>query len=271
MSVPSTDVPVEPAGPDWASRRALVPGIFGSVAATYDATRPDYPPELFDALESVMGQPLLRADVVDVGAGTGISSRALAGRGARVLAVDPSEGMLAVLRTRTSIVAAVRGRGEALPLRAGCMDLVAYAQSFHWADPGAAVPEAMRVLRPHGVLAAWWNISYAVDEAWCDAVEAALAAVDPTYSPDARAHDWAAVIRHVAGPDVPVARVEIPWTRVVPTRQWTQELRSHSNIAALGESVREQLLTRISAVLTDAFVDGVARIPYRTRLFAVRR
>lgn len=255
----------------WETRRARVPAIFGDVAATYDATRPDYPPELFDALESVMGQPLLRAEVVDVGAGTGISSRALAGRGAHVVAVEPSEGMLAVLRARTSIVSAVRGRGEALPLRDACADLVAYAQSFHWADARAAVPEALRVLRPHGVLAAWWNLSYADGEDWYDATEAALAAADGDHDHGGRDHDWSAVIRESAGRDVRVARVEVPWTRDVSTRRWSDELRSHSNVASLDPAVREDLMAQVVALLADAFPGGQAQIRYRTRLFAVRR
>ena len=33
--------------------------LFDTVAADYDAFRPDYPAQLFDALESAMGQPLL--------------------------------------------------------------------------------------------------------------------------------------------------------------------------------------------------------------------
>ena len=42
--------------------------LFDVVAADYDAFRPDYPAQLFDALESGMGQPLLWSDVCDVGA-----------------------------------------------------------------------------------------------------------------------------------------------------------------------------------------------------------
>jgi SAM-dependent methyltransferase len=254
----------------WAERREVVPGVFGSVAETYDAMRPDYPPQLFDALESVMGQPLLRADVVDVGAGTGISSRALAGRGAHVVAVEPSEGMLEVLRRRTSAIHAVRGRAEALPLRDSCADLVAYAQSFHWTQPARAVPEAARVLRPGGVLAAWWNMSWGDGIPWFDQIAAALQEADPSVTTDSRDYDWAAEIAEARAGDVHVARVEIPWTREVSAVQSVEEMRSHSNVAALSTDVREDLLDRIHRVMADAFPSGIAQIPYRTRLFAVR-
>ncbi|MDP8908907.1 MAG: class I SAM-dependent methyltransferase, partial [Chloroflexota bacterium] len=132
--------------------------LFDSVAAEYDAVRPDYPSQLFDALESAMGQPLLGADVLDVGAGTGIASRALAGRGARVVALDPGERMLDVLRSRsTSRVRAVIGNGNALPFKDSLFDLAVFAQSLHWTDLERAPAEALRVLKPGGVLAAWWN------------------------------------------------------------------------------------------------------------------
>ncbi|MFD0563837.1 methyltransferase domain-containing protein [Kitasatospora saccharophila] len=65
---------------------------FGPVAAQYQAARPSYPDALFDELERLSGRPLAGADVLDVGAGTGIATRLLAGRGARVVAVEPSGG-----------------------------------------------------------------------------------------------------------------------------------------------------------------------------------
>jgi 2-polyprenyl-3-methyl-5-hydroxy-6-metoxy-1,4-benzoquinol methylase len=60
---------------------------FDAVAAQYAAARPGYPAELFDELEAAAGQRLAGARVLDIGAGTGISTRLLQGRGARVVAV----------------------------------------------------------------------------------------------------------------------------------------------------------------------------------------
>ncbi|CAM5234505.1 hypothetical protein SMICM304S_03829 [Streptomyces microflavus] len=62
---------------------------FDAVAASYAANRPSYPPALLDAIEELSGRPLAGARVADVGAGTGIATALLDGRGARVAAVEP--------------------------------------------------------------------------------------------------------------------------------------------------------------------------------------
>jgi trans-aconitate methyltransferase len=57
---------------------------FDRAAEEYERTRPDYPPEVLDAL------PLRKdAEVLDVGAGTGKLTRVLAQRYRRVIAVEP--------------------------------------------------------------------------------------------------------------------------------------------------------------------------------------
>lgn len=53
--------------------------------------------------------------------------------------------------------AARTGDGDRLPFASGSLDLLAYAQSWHWTDPARSVPEALRALRPGGALAVWSN------------------------------------------------------------------------------------------------------------------
>ncbi|MGC5412996.1 SAM-dependent methyltransferase, partial [Streptomyces sp. DT225] len=65
---------------------------FDRAAAQYAAARPSYPDALFDAVEDIAGRPLRGARALDVGAGTGISTRRLLDRGARVVAVEPGPG-----------------------------------------------------------------------------------------------------------------------------------------------------------------------------------
>ncbi|MFF1343635.1 class I SAM-dependent methyltransferase [Streptomyces sp. NPDC058290] len=130
---------------------------FGVAARRYGDHRPSYPDALTDALEEVSGVALRGARVADVGAGTGIATGLLCARGANVVGVEPGAGMAAEFRRRHPRVPLVRGDGDRLPFASGSLDLLAYAQSWHWTDPARSGPEALRVLRPGGALAVWSN------------------------------------------------------------------------------------------------------------------
>ncbi|WP_141282180.1 class I SAM-dependent methyltransferase [Pseudonocardia hydrocarbonoxydans] len=123
---------------------------FGAVAAAYAAHRPGYPDEAVAwALAPVaVGSP----HVLDLGAGTGKLSEALAGR-AEVTAVDPDPAMLDELRARLPGVRALVGGAEDVPLPAAAVDAVLVGQAWHWFDRDRATAEIVRVLRPGGVLA----------------------------------------------------------------------------------------------------------------------
>jgi SAM-dependent methyltransferase len=245
--------------------------LFDDVAAEYDAYRPDYPPQLYDVLESAIGQPLLRADVLDVGAGTGIATRALAGRGANVVAVDPGPGVLTVLRSRsTSRVRPVVGDGNALPLRDELFDLVTYGQSFHWTDPARSVPEAVRVLHDRGVLAVFWNLLQVDDLAWWTDFADACEQRNPGYDHGSRDVDHGAVLEEF--PQFRwVRRVQVPWVREVAVEDFVRDYGSHSYVAALGPADRTHVLDVLRTGLLEAFPAGTADLPYLTRVWVARR
>lgn len=248
---------------------AAVTAVFGGVAGAYAAARPDYPPELYAALEELAGRALAGALVADVGAGTGISARQLRGRGARVVAIEPSEGMLARLAASSPGIWAVRGDGNALPLRDGAVDLVTYAQAWHWVDPERAVPELRRVLRPGGSFAAWWNLTDR-SEVWAAAQARRLIAACPTLQeararyPDARA----AEDRLPYG--LPMRTAEFRWSRRLPLDAHLANLNSKSYVAGLGPEGAAAFLETERAALLAEFPDGVVTERYRTTLEVVR-
>jgi SAM-dependent methyltransferase len=244
---------------------------FDHVAGAYDEARPDYPGQLYDVLESALGQPLLRAEVLDVGAGTGIATRALAGRGARVVAVDPGPAVLAVLRARsTSRVRTLVADGNALPVRDEAFDLVTYAQAFHWTDPARSVPEAARVLHDRGVLATWWNLLRADGQDWFEEYTAATEDLCPGYDRRQRDIDWGAKVEE-SGRFAWVRMVEIPWTRLVDVATAVTDQSSHSHISALPADEQSKLLGRLRDGLDRAFPAGRVALPYVTRLWVARR
>jgi SAM-dependent methyltransferase len=99
------------------------------------------------------------ADVLDVGCGTGALAVRLAAAGYRVTGVDPSAGMLEVLRRRAPDVEAVQGSGTSLPFGDASFDLVlTVATLHHIADPAdvrATLAEMVRVARPGGRVLVW--------------------------------------------------------------------------------------------------------------------
>jgi len=125
---------------------------FGTIADDYDRLRPPPP-------RTAVGW-LLPAGcrvAVDLAAGTGLLSRALAGQVARVIAVEPDERMAAVLRARSPGVEVVRGRGEAIPLPDASADGVFVSSAWHWMDPRQATAQIARVLRDGGRFGLIWT------------------------------------------------------------------------------------------------------------------
>lgn len=234
---------------------------FDAIAADYARFRPDYPAALLDAVEEAAGRPLAGARVVEVGAGTGIASRLLLDRGARLVAVEPGAGMAAELRRTLPTAALLRGDGNALPLAAGTADVVCYAQSFHWTDPARSLPEARRVLRPGGALTLWWNTPD-LSHDWVRRQEERLAERCPAYhgvgqpvpAPELlREHGFAPVRRSVR------------WSRRVRVADHLRRLRTHSFVSVMGVDA-EPVLRAEEKELLAVFPDGWVTEPFVVEL-----
>jgi SAM-dependent methyltransferase len=152
---------------------------FADLAPRYDAARPQAPAELAEVLMQWAGAR--EPDVVDVGAGTGLSAVLWVGRARRVTAVEPGDRMRAVAlgrlglnpdrpegvlassgpgrgapgAARPTAVSVTAGSAEATRLPDECADIVTASQAMHWFDASRALPEIVRILRPGGIFAAY--------------------------------------------------------------------------------------------------------------------
>ncbi|MCW1095604.1 MULTISPECIES: class I SAM-dependent methyltransferase [Streptomyces] len=241
---------------------------FNAAAAQYAANRPSYPPVLFDALEELTGRPLKGARVVDVGAGTGLATARLHERGADVVAVEPGAGMATEFRRTLPGVPVVRGNGNALPLAGRSADLLTYAQAWHWTDPALAVPEALRVLRPGGALALWWNTD-ALDVPW---IAESARRVDRHFEGlnlSAEKRKFEARFADPTGHLDFVHRV-LRWTRRVPLDTHLANLGSHSVFLTDTEERTAAFFADERRHRLTVFPDGIVEETYDVHLLVAR-
>ena len=124
-------------------------------ADVYDRFRPDPPPALLDLL-TLLAQVDRPRLVVDLGCGTGLSTRVWANRADEVVGVEPNASMVARARRATGAahVRYVEAFASETGLAGGAADIVTAVQAFHWMEPQPVLAEAARILRPGGVFAA---------------------------------------------------------------------------------------------------------------------
>jgi SAM-dependent methyltransferase len=229
------------------SRRAIHPAAaagFARSAAAYERGRPGYPDDAVDALVAA----LPGRDVVDLAAGTGKLTRALAARGCAVVAVEPVAEMRAAIEPPARAVA---GTAEATGLASASFDGVTVAQAFHWFDGPRALAEIHRVLRPGGVLALMWNGRLMEDEIH-QRIEALLAPYRGTV-PAHRAERWREAF---AGTPLfgPLQQETFANEQVLDADGLADRVGSISFVAALKDDERAGLLEATRALAGDGMV-----------------
>lgn len=152
-----TTIPTEQAqtpGPEAreAHQAREVAESFGPEAERYDRARPRYP----DALIGRIAAASPGREVLDVGCGTGISSRQFQAAGCQVLGIDADARMAAFGRQRG--LAAEVAKFEGWDPAGRTFDAVVAGMAWHWVDPVAGAAKAAQVLRPRGRLAVFWYV-----------------------------------------------------------------------------------------------------------------
>jgi ubiquinone/menaquinone biosynthesis C-methylase UbiE len=129
---------------------------FSGFADLYDRVRPQPPPVLRELLLQ-LAQTATARFVVDLGAGTGLSTRFWASAATDVVGLEPSADMRneAARRTKEANVRYQAGYAHDTGLPDAAADIVTCSQSLHWMEPQGTFRECARILRAGGVFAAY--------------------------------------------------------------------------------------------------------------------
>ena len=248
---------------------------FGTLvdADRYDHVRPEYPPDAVAWLLAGASSGTHPARVLDLAAGTGKLTRAVRALGHEVVAVDPSEGMLATLLAAGGGsdpgVHVLRGTAEDVPLPDACVDAVVVGQAWHWVRPRAAVAEVTRVLRPGGVLGLAWNRRDA-DVPWVAQLEAMVSSAPwarPASAPEQEDDGWPRVPGPLAGRERAVFRAD----QVLAGPEAVAALASTESAVAVRHD-REDVLRRVAGLAAaHTRPDGTVLVPVLCHAFRYRR
>ena len=252
---------------------------FDRLTENYRRFRPGYPAPVLDRLREYVKagsrntwpEPRL---LLDVGAGTGISTRALRdlfGPGPRVVGVEPGRAMRDTAAAEPDGVEFTDGRAEDLPFPDGSAVLVLAAQAVHWFDRPAFYAEAVRVLAPGGTVAVLSNDRDWTASAFVDAHESLLEEYGDDYRRDYRSFD---TVGELAAREGLVEATEATgrWVRELDLDGYLgMALSSTKMDAVVGAIGPERTRAALTDLVAEHFPDGAVRVPYLTRLHLARR
>jgi SAM-dependent methyltransferase len=235
---------------------------FSGVAAEYAASRPLYPPELFDWLASLVAH---RDAAWDVATGNGQAAFGAATHFARVFATDLSARQIAHGIPHPRIEYRV-APAEDSGLASDSIDLVTVAAAIHWFDHSRFYEEVRRVARGGAVLAAWtYHVAHVGPPLEKIFAPFYYDVVAPYFAAAARMVD--ARYEGISLPGEPLVSppffVSVRWT----AEQWLGFIRTWSGVQSYIAAVKQDPVLDIEDAVREALGGGDSAVETKWPLY----
>lgn len=135
---------------------------FNEDVRNYDAARPDYVPALFNAIFAYRAIDA-SSRALEIGIGTGQATPLVLDTGCHVTAAELGDDLARFSAEKFASRANFRvicGDFMQLALPENAFDLIYSATAFHWLPQQQAYEKALRLLKPGGTIALFWNHPY---------------------------------------------------------------------------------------------------------------
>jgi len=256
---------------DWAKESRT----FDTVAADYDAYRPDYPDALIETIIAETGITP-NGKILEIGSGTGIATLMFARRGFSIVCVEPGENLvaLAARKLKAYCVEFEIARFEEWRERTNEFDLAISAQAFHWVPKEIGYAKVARALKDDGHLALFWNRYPALDDDITRDLDRAYKECAPGMSTplDSSIEELIRRVETAIDASGAFGRVRVrtfPWSARYDTTQYLGLLNTYSDHLLLAPEVRQHLFDGVAQVI--ARHGGFIEKPYIAVLFAPQK
>jgi len=117
-------------------------------------------------------------NIVDIGSGTGLSTKVWSKYAEKVIGIEPSKEMLNIAKEQTKYtnIEYKEGYGNDTGIESDSIDIIACSQSFHWMEPHSTLKEIDKILKKNGVLVIYdviWppTVNYEYEKAYNELFE----------------------------------------------------------------------------------------------------
>ncbi|WFU14863.1 class I SAM-dependent methyltransferase [Bradyrhizobium sp. CB3481] len=264
--------------PNWA--------IYTGAAGRYQATRPDYPNAAANWMLEALPPSREPRLAIDVGCGTGIFTRRIAGalrEADRILGIEPNDDMRHQAIRASALypnIEFVAGCSEALPVSNNAAVLASAASAAHWFDLPKFYDEVARVLSSDGVIAIVQNKRRWWDSPFLDAYEEFHEEFVPGYRRGTFPDRFGGFVEETFATDLArhsdfqgVRQASWKWNRTLSKSEFESLSLSTSHTRrALANSGEGAVLKALRDIL-DLFgsTDGWLDVPYVTEITLAKR